>query len=68
MDDALSRAGLLLAVIGNTLVLHDPIVAVLGEAGLSLAGGLLVLAGTATFTLGWARNQNAAGSGADANA
>ncbi|MFC6952590.1 hypothetical protein [Halorubellus litoreus] len=68
MDDALGRAGLLAAVVGNTLVLHDPIVDVLGEAGLSLAGGLLVLAGTATFALGWARNQRKTGSGSESNA
>lgn len=67
MDDALGGAGLLLAVVGNTLVLHDPIAAVLGEPGLSMASGLLVLAGTATFALGWARNQRATGSGTDAN-
>ncbi|WP_227134172.1 hypothetical protein [Halorubellus salinus] len=68
MDDALGRAGLLAAVVGNTLVLHDPIVAVLGEAELSLASGLLVLAGTAAFALAWVRDAKSADSTGGSNA
>lgn len=58
----------MVAVVGNSLLLHDSPVAVLDEPALSLASGLLVLAGTTVFALAWMRNGNATGSGTDANA
>lgn len=66
MDDELVRTGGLLGVIGGTLALYDSIVAVLGEVGVSLVSGVLMLAASVTMAVAWARTGR--GTGSDANA
>lgn len=68
MNDALIRAGALLAVVGGTLAVHDSLVAILSEPMVSIASGFLMLAGAAVFALAWVRDGRAMGSGADGNA
>ncbi|NHN43408.1 hypothetical protein G9C85_17460 [Halorubellus sp. JP-L1] len=55
MDTMLVRAGALLAVVGGTLAVYDSIVAAIGEPGVSMASGLLMLAASAMMTIGWVR-------------